>query len=196
MVRDHFPEKEIVAYIPAKNEIRGAALELRAEAHKNKTLPLDLRRAPASGFHRSGRRSNRKQTCHLVARHPNRPRFRDRETQPWGTANNFPLLRGNFGHNMPLPGVRAGCQPGWRRAIMAAFARFHPSLDRSTMSDPFDPYREALVVETATVWPEELSQPGPAEREAIERASARRSGPGRRAGICPPLRRASAGKSP
>ena len=42
MVRDQFPEKEIVAYIPAKNETRGAALELRAEAHKNKTLPLDL----------------------------------------------------------------------------------------------------------------------------------------------------------
>ncbi|MGA2035663.1 MAG: NYN domain-containing protein [Thermoguttaceae bacterium] len=42
MVKDHFPGKEIVAYIPARNEIRGAALELRAEAHKNKTLPLDL----------------------------------------------------------------------------------------------------------------------------------------------------------
>jgi 6-hydroxy-3-succinoylpyridine 3-monooxygenase len=42
MVKDHFPEKEIVAYIPAKNATRGAALELRAEAHKDKTLPLDL----------------------------------------------------------------------------------------------------------------------------------------------------------
>ena len=42
MVRDNFPGKEIVVYIPAKNETRGAALELRAEAHKNKTLPLDL----------------------------------------------------------------------------------------------------------------------------------------------------------
>jgi hypothetical protein len=37
------------------------------------------------------------------------------------------------------------------------------------MSDPFDIYREALVVETATVWPEALAQPGPAEREEIER---------------------------
>jgi uncharacterized LabA/DUF88 family protein len=42
MIRDDFPEKEIVAYIPAKNETRGAALELRGEAHKNKTLPMDL----------------------------------------------------------------------------------------------------------------------------------------------------------
>ena len=37
------------------------------------------------------------------------------------------------------------------------------------MSDAFDIYREALVVETSTVWPEPLAQPGPAEREAIER---------------------------
>ena len=42
MVRDHFAGKEIVVYIPAKNATRGAAIELRAEAHKHKTLPLDL----------------------------------------------------------------------------------------------------------------------------------------------------------
>jgi uncharacterized LabA/DUF88 family protein len=42
MVKDHWPEKEIVVYIPAKNASRGAALELRAVAHRNKTLPLDL----------------------------------------------------------------------------------------------------------------------------------------------------------
>jgi len=48
MVKDHFPEKEIVVYIPARTEIRGAALELRAEAHKARTLPLDL--LPKSQF--------------------------------------------------------------------------------------------------------------------------------------------------
>ncbi len=37
------------------------------------------------------------------------------------------------------------------------------------MGDPFDPYREALVLETATVWPDEFSRLGPAQREAIER---------------------------
>jgi hypothetical protein len=36
------------------------------------------------------------------------------------------------------------------------------------MGDRFDPYREALVIETATVWPEELAGVGPAERERIE----------------------------
>ena len=38
------------------------------------------------------------------------------------------------------------------------------------MGDRFDPYREALVIETTTVWPEELSGVGPAERERIEAA--------------------------
>jgi hypothetical protein len=38
------------------------------------------------------------------------------------------------------------------------------------MGDRFDPYREALVVETATVWPEELSGVGPAERARVEAA--------------------------
>ena len=36
------------------------------------------------------------------------------------------------------------------------------------MADPFDPYREALVVETATVWPEELAAVPPSERRRIE----------------------------
>ena len=35
------------------------------------------------------------------------------------------------------------------------------------MSDPFDTYREALVVETATVWPDELKNIS--ERDAVER---------------------------
>jgi hypothetical protein len=37
------------------------------------------------------------------------------------------------------------------------------------MGDPFDPYREALVVETATVWPDELGPRDAAPRESIAR---------------------------
>lgn len=37
------------------------------------------------------------------------------------------------------------------------------------MPDKFDPYREALVLETATVWPAEITLPE-AERPAIEKA--------------------------
>ncbi len=36
------------------------------------------------------------------------------------------------------------------------------------MSDKLDPYREALVVETNTIWPEEFSEIDVAERERIE----------------------------
>jgi hypothetical protein len=36
------------------------------------------------------------------------------------------------------------------------------------MADKFDPYREALVVETATVWPEELNRITPGDRPRIE----------------------------
>ena len=36
------------------------------------------------------------------------------------------------------------------------------------MPDMFDPYREALVVETVTVWPEELADVKPEDRQRIE----------------------------
>ncbi|MGD9649010.1 MAG: hypothetical protein AB7U73_25085 [Pirellulales bacterium] len=36
------------------------------------------------------------------------------------------------------------------------------------MADQFDPYREALVIETDTVWPPELADVPAAERSAIE----------------------------
>lgn len=36
------------------------------------------------------------------------------------------------------------------------------------MADKFDPYREALIMETATVWPPEYSAWEPAERARIE----------------------------
>lgn len=35
------------------------------------------------------------------------------------------------------------------------------------MADKFDPYREALVVETDTVWPEGLAQPSGEERRRV-----------------------------
>jgi hypothetical protein len=37
------------------------------------------------------------------------------------------------------------------------------------MPNAFDPYREALVVETATVWPDDMSNVSPADRERIEK---------------------------
>jgi len=38
------------------------------------------------------------------------------------------------------------------------------------MANEFDAYREALVVETATIWPDELGAPDPEYRERIEAA--------------------------
>jgi hypothetical protein len=35
------------------------------------------------------------------------------------------------------------------------------------MADAFDPYREALVVEQVTVWPDELSDVEPEDRQRI-----------------------------
>jgi hypothetical protein len=42
MVKDHYPTKQIVVYVPALNAIRGAAVELRSIADKDKTLPAHL----------------------------------------------------------------------------------------------------------------------------------------------------------
>jgi len=42
------------------------------------------------------------------------------------------------------------------------------------MADKFDPYREALVVETATVWPAELAAGSIRRREHIESVCTRR----------------------
>jgi hypothetical protein len=38
------------------------------------------------------------------------------------------------------------------------------------MNENFDPYREALVIETKTVWPDELAGVSPADRQRIETA--------------------------
>ena len=42
MIKNQFPDKEVVVYIPARNAIREAAVELRSAADKNRTLPLQL----------------------------------------------------------------------------------------------------------------------------------------------------------
>jgi len=48
MIKDYFPNKEVIVYVPAKSLMRGAAVELRSVAHKDRTLPLDL--LPKSQF--------------------------------------------------------------------------------------------------------------------------------------------------
>lgn len=41
-VKDRFPHKKVIVYIPARDDARGAAVEMRAAADKNATLPLPL----------------------------------------------------------------------------------------------------------------------------------------------------------
>ncbi|MHB1037003.1 MAG: NYN domain-containing protein [Pirellulales bacterium] len=48
MVKDHCPNKVVSVYIPARNKVRGAAVELRSIADKHKTLPLNI--LPAAQF--------------------------------------------------------------------------------------------------------------------------------------------------
>ena len=45
MTKGHCPEKEIVVYVPAKDMVRGAAVELRGIADKHKLLPLQMLKA-------------------------------------------------------------------------------------------------------------------------------------------------------
>jgi hypothetical protein len=42
MIKIRFPAKRISVYVPATNEIRGAAVELRSVAHKDRMLPNNL----------------------------------------------------------------------------------------------------------------------------------------------------------
>jgi len=48
MIKQHRPEKIISVYVPARNKVRGAAVELRSMADKDKTLPLNI--LPAAQF--------------------------------------------------------------------------------------------------------------------------------------------------
>ena len=42
LVKARFPAKKIVVYVPTRSPIRGAAVELRAAADKDRDLPLNL----------------------------------------------------------------------------------------------------------------------------------------------------------
>ena len=42
MVKNRFPTKRIIVYVPTNNPIRGYAVELRSVAHKSRDLPLQL----------------------------------------------------------------------------------------------------------------------------------------------------------
>jgi hypothetical protein len=44
MIRTRFPAKQVTVYVPSRNPIRGAAVELRASANKDRDLPLNLLR--------------------------------------------------------------------------------------------------------------------------------------------------------
>lgn len=44
------------------------------------------------------------------------------------------------------------------------------------MGEPFDPYRDALVVEEKTIWPDEFSALPPEEKSRIERRLHRDAG--------------------
>ena len=42
LVKERFPHKKIAVYVPARNPVRGAAVELRSAADRAKLLPLQL----------------------------------------------------------------------------------------------------------------------------------------------------------
>lgn len=42
MVKARFPDKQVIVYVPARNPVRGAAVELRSAADKDRLLPLQL----------------------------------------------------------------------------------------------------------------------------------------------------------
>jgi hypothetical protein len=52
------------------------------------------------------------------------------------------------------------------RIVSRLFIRFA----HLPMANEFDPYREALVMESVTIWPEEYDELDPAERQRIEAA--------------------------
>ena len=56
------------------------------------------------------------------------------------------------------------CRPRSTYSPAHLLTCFHP-----TMSDPFDQYREALIVEVETSWPEEYDDWEPGERARVER---------------------------
>lgn len=41
-LKARFPEKQVIVYVPSRDQVRGAATELRGEADKHRTLPMAL----------------------------------------------------------------------------------------------------------------------------------------------------------
>lgn len=41
-LKDRFPEKQVIVYVPARSRERGAAVELRTAADRDRTLPMSL----------------------------------------------------------------------------------------------------------------------------------------------------------
>lgn len=42
MLKRRFPDKQVIVYVPSRDQVRGAATELRGEADKHRTLPMAL----------------------------------------------------------------------------------------------------------------------------------------------------------
>lgn len=42
MIRNRLPDKRLIVHVPAQHPTRGHAVELRASAHINRNLPLNL----------------------------------------------------------------------------------------------------------------------------------------------------------
>jgi hypothetical protein len=64
----------------------------------------------------------------------------------------------------PLRVISAGMNPAARLTLTHSII---PLI--MNMADTFDPYREALIVEVETAWPEEYDDWEPAERARVER---------------------------
>ena len=45
IIKTRFPEKQLLVYVPTRVSSRGAAVEIRGAADRNRTLPLKLLRA-------------------------------------------------------------------------------------------------------------------------------------------------------
>ena len=63
-------------------------------------------------------------------------------------------------------GRTGGFQRSWQYTG-AFMTSFPASIGRETMADDFDPYREALVMETDTEWPEEYADLSASERASL-----------------------------
>ncbi len=42
LLKERFARKQVIVYVPSRDEVRGAATELRGEADRHRTLPMNL----------------------------------------------------------------------------------------------------------------------------------------------------------